>query len=146
MVLAFSTPLILIALVCFIVCYKYFFRKRMLVNAILDFFAGIMVLFMSTNYFTDQIPHSGGQGGVMLDLLNFILFIILYIVSTVALYWKRSKMISIWIPAGLYTFYIMYVFFFFEFAKVYRASVLCPVFLAFFPIYIYNYLSTPNKQ
>ncbi len=74
---------------------------------------------MSANYFTGQIPHSDGQGSVMLDVLNFIFFTILYIISTVTLYWKRSKMLSIWISVGLYTFYIIYVFLFFEFAKIY---------------------------
>lgn len=140
MILTFSSLLFLILLLCIIICYKYFFRKKILVNAVLDFFTGIIILFLSTDFFTNKVPYSNVHGGsLLLDLLNFIFFPILYIISTVALYWKRSKKISILIPAGLYITYIMFVFFSFEFADIFQRNALLSLFLVFFPIYIYNY-------
>lgn len=139
MILSFSSPSFIIPFICLIVGYKYFFRKSMLANAILDFFSGIIILFISTGYFEKQIPHSNGHGSAMLSVFNFIFFTALYIISTITLYWKKSKTISIWVPVGLYIFYMMYVFSSFEFASIYRKSVLLPIFLSFFPIYICNY-------
>lgn len=146
MILNFSTPIILIALLCFIFCYKYFLKNKMLINIILDFLIGIVFLMMSTTYLKNEIKNSNGHGGVIIYLFNFIFFIILYITSYVTLYWKRSMILNISIPIGIYFLYIIYGILFFDFAKMYEKTFLYSIFLSFFPIYIYNYLQIFSKQ
>lgn len=146
MILHFSKTLILILLLIFIIFYKYLFGKRILINAILDFFVGIVILFVSTSYLESKIPNSDGHGSVIIYLFNFIFFSILYIISNVVLHWKRSILFSALIPIGIYSLYIVYVFFFFEFAQAYDKCVLYSVFLSFFPIYIYNYFQILNEK
>jgi len=137
---------ILILFFCFIVFHKYFFKKKILINIVLDFLSGIVILFLSTSYLEDQIPNSNGHGSAIIYVFNFIFFAILYIISTVILYWKRSKIISILIPVGIHVLYMIYVFSFFEFAEIYQNSVLYPILLSFFPIYIYNYFKVFNNS
>lgn len=146
MILNFSTPIILILLFCFIFCYKYFFKNKILINVIFDFLIGTIFLIMSTNYLKDKIQNSNGHGGVIIYLSNFIFFTILYIVSYVTLYWKKSVILNILIPIGMYFLYFIYVILFSDFAKIYEKTLLYPIFLSFFPIYIYNYFQIYSRQ
>jgi hypothetical protein len=73
MILNFSTPIILIVLFCFIFCYKYFFKNKMLINIILDFLTGTIFLSMSTSYLKNEIQNSNGHGGAIIYLILFFL-------------------------------------------------------------------------
>jgi len=146
MILNFSTPIILIVLFCFIFCYKYFFKNKMLINIILDFLIGTIFLSMSTSYLKNEIQNSNGHGGAIIYLFNFIFFTILYITSYATLYWKKSMILNILIPTGIYFLFVIYVILFFDFAKIYEKTFLYSIFLSFFPIYIYNYLQIFSKQ
>lgn len=149
MILHFSQPIILILLFCFIVCYKYLFRKNVLINVILDFLTGTILLHLSTDYFENQIfhlnEHGRGHGGIMYYLTNFVLFAILYTISTIIFYSKRNKSVSILVPIMIYVFYIIDICLFEDYSKLDKKTTLFSIFIAFFPIYIYNYFKIFNK-
>lgn len=139
MILEFSRPLIGILLFCFFVLYKYFCRKELLINFILDLIVGTMILVMAEIYFTDQIKNFGGHGSAMLSVINFIYFSLLYVISTSFLYWKKSKISSLILPIFLYSLVIFEFLFLSGISKLFWKSTLIAILCAFFPIYLINY-------
>ena len=139
MILEFSRPLIAILLLCFILAYKYLCRKELLINFILDFISGMVILIMAEVYFTEQMKSFGGHGSALLTVINFFCFAFLYIISTLVLYWKKSKLISLCVPLVISALYAIQFLSNSELSVDLWKSTLLSIFIAFLPIYIYNY-------
>lgn len=139
MILEFSRPLIAILLLCFIVAYKCLCRKELLINFILDFIVGVVILFMAEVYFTEQMKNFGGHGSAILSVINIFCFAVLYTISTSVLYWKKSKPISLWVPLIISALYVVQFFSDSGLSVDFWKSTVLSVFIAFLPIYIFNY-------
>lgn len=140
MVLEFSRPLIAVLLIFFIVFYKYRYRKELLINFILDFIVGVVLFTMAEVYFTEQMNFYGGHGSALLSVINFFCFALLYIISTSVLYWKKSKLIGIYVPLTISALYVIQFFSDSGLPVDFWKSTLLSIFIAFFPIYIFNYI------
>ncbi|WP_262150325.1 hypothetical protein [Chryseobacterium foetidum] len=139
MILEFSRPLIAILLLCFIVAYKCLCRKELLINFILDFIVGAVIIFMAEVYFEDQMNYYLGQGSAIILVIDFFFFALLYVISTSVLYWKKSKNSGSIIPMVIFGLYIILFFSDSELSVGFGKSTLLSILIAFFPIYIFNY-------